>query len=439
MPQRNKLGTKIILPLFLCGFFFFGRAQNYLQNSIIVLPSSKFDTPLLNGPQIKLSQNKLTKDTVDNFTKRYTFNFNSHILNFQSKYSFLDAAIDINYVSIADILNMLYNPFVCYENQIPVYNGMLSIQLLKQDPKSPEFTRYKPFYSSPLTFELNGSKLLPTFVSDTILEQIDSLTLFQLTLQTNSSSRRIGNYIYFLPVGSKFVPDTLNQPTRVQFNSGSYIRNVPIRLSELHVDSEQDKSKQFSFKVIENVDGTIVKLDTMIQANKELFKYYSNKKNTIVQVLDGYRTLKRYVGTAIKKSENNQAIYPELEINPKNFHLLNELEITTNDTIYFEIGNLRINDISPVLDKNYFHLNLSKPWTTICDLQSYFLISGVCFIKTEKNITPFFFDSAHQTDLVKYISKIEGSYSLDFRNLVVKDKLGRVYSLEKSFVFRVFG
>jgi hypothetical protein len=127
------------------------------------------------------------------------------------------------------------------------------------------------------------------------------------------------------------------------------------------VDSEQDKSKQFSFKVIENVDGTIVKLDTMIQANKELFKYYSNKKNTIVQVLDGYRTLKRYVGTAIKKSENNQAIYPELEINPKNFHLLNELEITTNDTIYFEIGNLRINDISPVLDKNYFHLNLSKP------------------------------------------------------------------------------
>ncbi len=439
MLQRRKIlfGYKFIF-LF-CSILFFKRHHCEAQ-SIFINNNPKNLFTLSDFPK---NTSDSTLNAIENEIGNYTLSFENIKIPFHRNSFILDPVKDIEFVSLAQVVEMFYKPFTCYHNQLPVYNAFLKIQIYQQNQSKIELQRFYPIYKQPLTIELNGSRSLPQFVADTILKRIDSLTIIQFSLQPAKDYYRTYVNIYFWPLGMDTVIDSLYFPSRIRFEENQFFTdNVPVWFSKSITDISNSSTQQiFKFKLIENLPGTLLKLDTTIAENKNLYSYYKNKSNCKIEIIKNYQTNSRYIDAKNYFSKailTATAFNEKIAMTPLSFYSLSELPYKVDSNLQLVIGELRTNDVTPIVSRKYFSKLIGRPWTTISNFESFSLEYGECLIKTENESYLYYFDTDSLPDMIKFVKSLNTHFTMTISRLVLISKSGRKYSSQKTYNFRVF-
>lgn len=430
MLQISSTGYLSIFNLLLCSIFIL--PVHLVSQSIFILdPDVSINQPSFNTFPLN-SGSEATNNT-------YTLEFQHSKIPFHHKTNLLKAEEDIQFISLSQAVEMLYKPLSCFNNQLPVHNAFLKIQLYKQGES---LRRFDPVYKQALTLELNGSKILPEFVADTILRKIDSLTILQFQLVPDKNQQRITSNIYFWPLGSGNFPDSTSFPAKITTGKDSYIQFVPNWFENSAFTNLNKKDNQlYGFKLIENLPGTFLKIDTTILTNKSMFRYYNSRPDCKLFILKNYRSTKRYVDASSGSKRDSQLtkIYNiELKQSAAQYYSLPEFKIKTDSSLIFQIGNISLSETNPILSNNYFNQNIMQKWKFHSNDEGFDLHYGECLIKRKDELVLYYFNKDNTDKLASYLASLEDSFTIEFKHLILKSGTGSKYTSEKSFFIRIF-
>lgn len=389
-------------------------------------------SPSLYKSNDSLSQKLYDKPQSKNNYKLSLGNFTTPLIenNYYDYYA-------IRFCSMAEIFENLTKRIKLTRDDIPVYEGNILINLFNYSSTDQTNVYYKSIFSSDVRLSLEENTVIPKFYADSILNNIDSLSLLQLSFTGAKLSNTIGT-VKLVPFGKDFKLDPKNELVYCYAEKAKYVREVPIDLSQQFVSQSHTTSDIYKFQQLELDGKQFLKLDTTEKSIKTFFNYYRHNPQYQIIHLPGFRTKDRFKKGTDDLYGDSSGNWINLISDPKlDYPHLYEYTTSQDSDIQILIGDINYKDKRSYYQKSWFLNNFQKG-LEISVLEGKFkpiylevLVSdstGAKYYRTDNLSNPGF---------KNLINDFPDLFKVYIQNIIFIDKKGRKTRIVNGYGFSV--
>ena len=410
-------------------------SQNHIIDYIHDITKGEFSISINKSPA------KIIPDPLHNVNPIMGFDYSLSFgkLEKLKGFTFYSALTTMTFASINEMVENLYGPINLKYKDIPVNKGFMRINLYKYVFTLHNEVFYKQLFRE-FKLEIKENLVLDTYISNKIVENLDSLDLIGISIYKEEEGQPIA-YFNIGIYGSKFHLGEGNELLYCYSEKNKWTRIVPISLSTRHFSKDYNHSTEPQYYQLVNTnDKQIIRTDTTYIPLKSFLNYYRTKSNTEVIHLTGFRSKDRLINfkrdwgqcdTCVNKSEL-------AKLGESEFMRLYEYCPLVDTVIKVYVGDLLSDWKYKLYDKSWFlknaekGLNIKLPEGDFTPIYMEFIVfddnGDKQFVST---------DDIKNEKLKSVWDQLPDLAGMYIQNIVFQDKAGRKTRIPNTFIYYI--